>query len=200
MRRYVYLLSAVTLALSACGPEAGEEAALAAEQAPVGEASQEIVVMRPVLTPVAQVYHPPQPALLDLTNSRVWPTRFFPSTVKSAYTVIYTFPGSPSTFYAFGFDVKHYTTVFMVRGQGTLKSAFKSEIDADLRALSFEAAVGLNTGYEGGRQIDVPTPPSPTPNINDGVVSAWDKSKQQYMADMVEPIIYMPGAVIYLQP
>ncbi|WPB79969.1 hypothetical protein KYC5002_12585 [Archangium violaceum] len=201
MRRYVYLLSAVTLALSACGPEAGEEAALAAEQAPVGEASREVVVMRPVFTPVAQVYHPPQPALLDLTNSRIWPTRFFPSTVKSAYTVIYTFPGSPSTFYAFGFDVKNYTTVFMVRGQVTQKAAFKSEIDADLRALAYEAAVGLSTGYEdGGRQIDVPTPPSPTPNINDLLARAWDESKHQYMADMAQPLIYMPGVVIHLQP
>ena len=167
MRRYVYLLSAVTLALSACGPEAGEEAALAAEQGPVGEASQASMVMTPIPMPVAQVYQPPQPALLDLSTVRVWPARFFPSTVKSAYTVIYTFSGYPSTFYAFGFDVKNYQTVFMVRGQGTQKSAFKSEIDADLQALAYEASLGLNPGYEDGRQVDVPTPPSPTPNIND---------------------------------
>ncbi|WP_152621910.1 hypothetical protein [Archangium violaceum] len=200
MRRYVYLLSAVTLALSACGPEAGEEAALAAEQAPVGEAAQEVLVIRPVFTPVAQVYQPPQPALLDLSTTRIWPTRFIPSTVKSSYTVIYNFPGDPGTFYAFGFDVKNYTTVFMVRGQSTQKAAFKSEIDADLRALSYEAALGLSTGYEGGRQIDVPTPPSPTPNINDLLAKAWDESKYQYMADVAQPIIYMPSAVLYLQP
>lgn len=200
MRRYVYLLSAVTLALSACGPEEGEGAALAAEQGAVGEASQEMLVLTPVLTPVAQVYQPPQPTLLDLNTGRAWPARFFPSTVKSAYTVYYTFPGYPSTFYAFGFDVKNYKTVFMVRGQGTQKSAFMSEIDKDLQALAYEASSKLDTGYEEGRQVDVPTPPSPTPNIDDMLASAWNVSKQQYMADAAQPLVYMPGAVVYLQP
>ncbi|MCY1074549.1 hypothetical protein [Archangium lansingense] len=205
MKRYVYPLSAVMLlALSACGPEALEEATQTAEQEPVGEASQASLVLTPVLTPVympvAQVYQPPQPALLDLSSVRAWPTRFFPSTVKSAYTVYYTFPTIPSTFYAFGFDVKSYKAVFVVRGQVTQKTAFKSAIDDDLQALAYEASMGMNTGYEDGRQVDVPPPPSPTPNINDLGVSAWDTSKDYYMADVAQPLVYMPSSVVYLQP
>lgn len=204
MRRYVYLLSAVTLVLSACGPEAGEQA-LVAEQGPVGEASQAslVFVPLPILVPVSQVYVPAQPAVMDLTTAR-WPARFFPSTVRSAYTVYYTFYNSltrTTTFYAFGYDVKSYKTVFMVRGSGTQRSAFKSEIDADLQLLDSEAASGLITGYEGGRQIDVPTPPSPTPNVDDMAVSAWEESKAQYMVDVPQPLVYMPAGMIYqLQP
>lgn len=204
MRRYVYPLSAVMLVLSACGPEELEEATRTAEQAPVGEVSQASLVLTPVPTliymPVAQVYQPTQPALLDLSTTRAWPTRFFPSTVKSAYTVYYTFPTIPSTFYAVGFDVKGYKTVFVVRGLGTQKAAFKSEMDANLQALSYEAAMGMNLGYEEGRQVDVPTPPSPTPNIDDLVAHGWSTAKDYYMADVAQPIVYMPSAVVHLQP
>jgi hypothetical protein len=205
MRRYVYLLSAVTFVLSACGPEAGEAAALAAEEGPLGESSQAALAgVSPLLTPSSQVYLPPQPTLLDLTTARTWPTRLFPSTVKSAYTVYYNFYSfftNTSTFYAFGYDVKSYRTVFVVRGYGSQRSAFKSEIDADLRTLAYEAASGLNTGYEGGRQIDQPSPPTPTPQVNEMATSAWDVSKEQYMVDVPQPLVYMPtGAVYYLQP
>lgn len=127
---------------------------------------------------------PPMPTVIDLRTG-AWSARFYPTDIRSGYTVIVTSPSTPELFTAYGFDVSRGTTVFAVTGPAGQRERFTAQVERETAALprnlkdtlalgmalgTDPLSGGFDTGaLDGGTSVGQPKeddPPKDTPNIN----------------------------------